>query len=201
MESLHDMIKSRKAAPFLSTQSLVLIVFFIIIGTGWGMAAEHSGIYQFTVKTIDGKDQPLADFKDKTLLIVNTASKCGFTPQYADLEKIYEQYRGRGFTILAFPANNFMHQEPGSDEEIKKFCDLRFKVKFPLFSKISVKGKDIHPLYAYLTSQPGVEGAISWNFNKFLVAPGGQIVERFGSRVKPTDEKVIQAIEKVLPKG
>ncbi len=166
---------------------------------GWSMAAENTGIYQFTVRTIDGKSESLADFKGKTLLIVNTASKCGFTPQYGELEKIYEQYQNRGFTILAFPANNFMHQEPGSDEEIKKFCDLRFKVKFPLFSKVSVKGKDIHPLYAYLTSQPGVEGSISWNFNKFLVDPEGRVVGRFGSKVKPADKELIHAIEKVLP--
>lgn len=164
------------------------------------MSTEEAGVYQFTVKTIDGKEQPLADFKGKALLIVNTASKCGFTPQYADLEQLYEKYRGRGFTVLAFPANNFMHQEPGSDAEIKKFCDLRFKVKFPLFSKISVKGKDMHPLYAYLTSQPGAEGDISWNFNKFLVDPQGRVAARFGSRVDPADEKVAEALEKILPK-
>ena len=170
----------------------------IIFGMGSGMSAEGPGIYQFTMKTIDGKEQSLADFKGKALLIVNTASKCGFTPQYADLEQLYEKYHGRGFTVLAFPANNFMHQEPGSDAEIKQFCDLRFKVKFPLFSKISVKGKDIHPLYAYLTSQPGAEGAISWNFNKFLVDPKGRVAGRFGSRVNPADEKVIEALEKIL---
>ena len=163
------------------------------------MGAQDAGIYGFTVKTIDGKDKSLADFKGKTLLIVNTASKCGFTPQYADLQKIYEQYQGRGLTVLAFPANNFMRQEPGGDEEIKKFCDSRFKGKFPLFSKISVKGTDIHPLYAYLTSQPGAEGEISWNFNKFLVDGEGRVAGRFGSRVKPTDEKVIQELEKLLP--
>ena len=163
------------------------------------MADNVQGIYGFTVKTIDGKEKSLAEYKGKALLIVNTASKCGFTPQYKDLEELYEKYRGRGFEILAFPANNFMHQEPGSDEEIKKFCDLRFKIKFPLFSKISVKGKDIHPLYAFLTSQKGMEGGISWNFNKFLVTPDGQVAARFGSRVKPEDKELIGALEKNLP--
>lgn len=150
------------------------------------------------MKTIDGKDKPLADYQGKALLIVNTASQCGFTPQYGDLQTLYEKYKDRGFEILAFPANNFMHQEPGSDEEIKKFCDLRFKVRFPLFSKISVKGKDIDPLFAYLTSQPGLEGGVSWNFNKFLVDPQGRLVERFGSRVKPESPELAAALEKVL---
>jgi len=163
------------------------------------MADNTQGIYGFTVKTIDGKEKSLADYQGKALLIVNTASKCGFTPQYKDLEDLYEKYRGRGLEILAFPANNFMSQEPGSDEEIKKFCDLRFKIKFPLFSKISVKGKDIHPLYAFLTAQKGMEGGISWNFNKFLVASDGQVVARYGSRVKPGDQELVEALEKSLP--
>ncbi len=169
------------------------------IGTKSLMAGDAQGLYDFTVKTIDGKEKSLSDFKGKTLLIVNTASKCGFTPQYQDLEALYEKYRGRGLEILAFPANNFMHQEPGSDSEIEKFCTLRFHIKFLLFSKISVRGKDIHPLFSYLTSQPGVKGGIKWNFTKFLVAPDGKITARFGSRVKPTAPEVVMALEKALP--
>lgn len=171
----------------------------LLLGAGGAVMAQEASVHQFTVKTIDGAERSLADYQGKALLIVNTASKCGFTPQYADLQALYERYKERGFEILAFPANNFMRQEPGTDEEIKKFCDLRFKVRFPLFSKISVKGKDIDPLFAYLTSQPGMEGAVSWNFNKFLIDPAGRLEARFGSRVNPQDKELTDALEKVLP--
>ena len=141
----------------------------------------------------------MADYKGKTLLIVNTASRCGFTPQYAGLEKLYEKYHARGFEILAFPANNFMNQEPGTDEEIKRFCSLKYDTSFPLFSKISVKGKDIHPLYRYLTTAPGFEGDIAWNFNKFLIGPDGRIVARFGSRTDPLADDLARKLEATLP--
>lgn len=181
---------------FLLTPHFEHLTFFS--GKGIAMAQENS-VYQYTVKAIDGKDVPLSDYQGKVLLIVNTASKCGFTPQYGDLQKLYETYKDRGLEILAFPANNFMHQEPGSDEEIKKFCDLRFKVRFPLFSKISVKGKDIHPLFLTLTTQPGLEGDVSWNFNKFLVDSEGHLSARYGSRTKPQDQELIAQLEKLLP--
>ncbi|MCU0645539.1 MAG: glutathione peroxidase [bacterium] len=158
-------------------------------------------IYDFTVKDIDGKDVKLEQFKGKAILIVNVASKCGFTSQYEGLQKVYSQYKDRGFVILGFPANNFLGQEPGTNEEIKQFCSLNYNVTFPMFSKISVKGKDIDPLYKFLTEKetnPEFSGDISWNFNKFLVDPEGKIVARFGSRAKPESEEVIQAIEKVL---
>ena len=163
--------------------------------------ANMKSIYDFTMKDIDGKDVKLEQLKGKAMLIVNVASKCGFTPQYEGLEKIYSQYKDKGFVILGFPANNFMGQEPGTNEEIKQFCSLNYNVTFPMFSKISVKGKDIAPLYKYLTEKetnPEFSGKISWNFNKFLVDRDGKIVARFGSRAKPESEEVVAAIEKSL---
>ena len=163
------------------------------------MPTQTESFYSFTVKTIDGQDQKLEDYRGKALLVVNTASKCGFTKQYKGLEELYEKYKSRGFEILAFPANNFMGQEPGSNEEIKKFCELKFKTTFPLFSKISVKGKDMHPLYQYLTSRSGMEGDISWNFNKFIISPDGQVVARFDSKAEPLSDKLTSKLEPVLP--
>ena len=144
-----------------------------------------TNLYSFTMKTIDGQDKPLSEYKGKTLLIVNTASKCGFTPQYEGFQKLYEQYKDRGFEVLGFPANNFMWQEPGTDAQIKEFCSLKYRVTFPVFSKISVKGKDIHPLYKYLTTESGFNGGIAWNFNKFLINRDGKVAARFGSKTDP----------------
>jgi len=162
-----------------------------------------NNIYDFTMKDIKGDSVNLADFKDEVILIVNTASKCGFTYQYEGLEKLYETYKDSGLVVLGFPANNFLKQEPGSDEEIASFCSLNYGVTFPMFSKISVKGKDIHPLYEYLTSKEADHefgGKISWNFNKFLISRNGKIINRFGSKVKPESEKIIKAIEGALNK-
>ena len=165
------------------------------------MAQESAkSIYDFTVQTIDGQSKSLADYKGKALLIVNTASRCGFTPQYKGLEALYQQYKDKGFEILAFPANNFLGQEPGSNEEIKKFCALKFNTTFPLFAKISVGGNDIHPLYAYLTKESGFNGSISWNFNKFLIDPSGKVIARFDSKVDPQSPKVVDALNQALPK-
>ncbi len=155
-------------------------------------------VHSFTMKTIDGKDQPLSEYKGKTLLIVNVASKCGFTPQYKGLEELYAKYKDRGLIVLGFPANNFMGQEPGTDEEIKQFCSLKYNVSFPMFSKISVKGKDIDPLYQYLTTQAGFDGDIAWNFNKFLVNKDGQVVARFGSRNEPMSKELTEKIEEFI---
>jgi glutathione peroxidase len=163
-----------------------------------GGKAMSRTVHEFKVKTIDGKDQSLAVYKGKTLLVVNTASKCGFTGQYKGLEALYEKYREQGFEVLAFPANNFMGQEPGSNEEIAKFCELNYRTSFPLFSKISVKGRDIAPLYAYLTTAPGFAGDVGWNFTKFLVGPDGKVVARFESRTDPLDPKVTGQIEGLL---
>jgi len=156
-------------------------------------------IHEFTVRAIDGGDVDLSAYRGKALLIVNTASKCGFTPQYRSLEALYRKYRDRGFEVLAFPANNFMNQEPGTNEEIRQFCSTKFHTTFPLFEKISVKGRDIHPLYAYLTSESGFPGAIRWNFSKFLVGPDGAVVARYGSMTDPMSEEITTTIESILP--
>jgi glutathione peroxidase len=158
-------------------------------------------IHQFTMKGIDGKDVALADYKGKVLVVVNVASKCGFTSQYDGLEKLYEKYKERGVVVLGFPANNFMGQEPGTDAEIAQFCSTKFGVSFPMFSKISVKGADIHPLYQYLTGKATAgefAGDISWNFNKFVIGRDGRIVARFGSRTKPDAADLVAAIDKAL---
>ena len=159
---------------------------------------SESGVHDFSVRTIEGQEKPLADYKGKALLIVNTASRCGFTGQYKGLQALYEKYRDRGFEVLAFPANNFMNQEPGNEAAIKEFCELNFRTTFPLFAKISVKGKDQHPLYRYLTSQPEFAGDIAWNFNKFLVGPDGKVAARFGSRTDPLAPELKQQVEAVL---
>ena len=158
----------------------------------------NKSVHDLTVETIDGKQKNLSDYKGKALLIVNTASKCGFTPQYKGLEALYEQYKDKGFEVLAFPANDFMGQEPGSNAEIKQFCELNFKTTFPLFAKISVRGNGIHPLYAYLTKDSGFDGPITWNFNKFIVGKDGKVVARFGSKTDPQDQGVIDALNGVL---
>jgi len=149
----------------------------------------------FTVKNIDGKDTDLAQYKGKVVLIVNVASKCGYTPQYAGLEKLYKTYEDKGFVILGFPANNFHSQEPGTDSQIKQFCSDKYSVTFPMMSKISVKGDDKHPVYQVLTKD---KGEVTWNFNKFLIGKDGKIIEHFDSKVKPDDAKLTGAIEKAM---
>lgn len=156
-------------------------------------------VYDFTAKTIDGKDRPLSEYRGKALLIVNTASRCGFTPQYAGLQELSAKYRDRGFEVLAFPSNDFMGQEPGTDEEIRIFCLTKYVAQFPLFSKIRVKGEGMHPLYRYLTKESSVPGDISWNFNKFLVASDGRVVARYPSNAVPQSPKILKDIENVLP--
>ncbi|MFA5261004.1 MAG: redoxin domain-containing protein, partial [Candidatus Omnitrophota bacterium] len=156
-------------------------------------------IYDFTVQTIEGEPKDMKDYRGRVLLIVNTASLCGYTPQYRSLEELYQRFKDRGFTVLAFPANNFRNQEPGDNAGIKNFCLRQYKISFPLFSKISVKGEDIHPLYAYLTSATKFPGPITWNFNKFLVNPQGEVIARFETPTDPLSYEVIQTIERNLP--
>lgn len=158
-------------------------------------------LYDFTVNDIDDKPVSLEKWRGKVLLIVNVASKCGFTGQYAGLQKLYETYRERGFEVLGFPANDFLWQEPGTNSEIKSFCTLQYKVTFPMFSKISVKGNDQHPLYTFLTNQTlhkATVGAISWNFNKFLIDRSGQLLAHFGAKTDPLSPEMIQAVETAL---
>ena len=157
----------------------------------------------FTMKSITGEDVALAKYQGKVVLIVNVASKCGNTPQYADLQKIYTQYKDQGFVILGFPANNFGKQEPGNETQIKEFCSLKYNVTFPLFSKINVKGPDIAPLYQYLTTQetaPQPKGNITWNFEKFLISREGKIVARYSPKTKPTDEALTKTLTTELAK-
>jgi len=173
----------------------------------WAMAAAQDGtkkpasVLEFTVKDIDGKDVPLSKFQGKVLLIVNTASQCGYTPQYKGLQEVYEKYKDQGLEILAFPANEFGAQEPGTDAQIKEFCSTKYKVGFPLFSKIVVKGKGIHPLYEYLTggaSNSKFAGPIPWNFSKFLVNRKGEVIGRYEPGVKPESAELTGSIEKAL---
>jgi len=156
-------------------------------------------VYDYSAKTLDGQDVSLADYRGQVLLIVNTASKCGFTPQYEGLEALYKAHKDRGFAVLAFPCNQFGAQEPGNAEEIANFCSLTYDVTFPVMSKIDVNGADAHPLYKFLKKeQKGVLGteAIKWNFTKFLIGKDGEVVERFAPTVKPEDLKV--AVEALL---
>jgi len=156
-------------------------------------------VYDYSAKTLDGKDASLADYRGQVLLIVNTASKCGFTPQYEGLETLYQAYKDKGFTVLAFPCNQFGAQEPGNAEEIANFCSLTYDVTFPVLAKIDVNGPQAHPLYAYLKHEQkgllGTEG-IKWNFTKFLIGRDGQVVERFAPTTKPEDLKL--AVEALL---
>lgn len=168
---------------------------------GWLMAAKTPSLYDFTMNDIDGKPVDLSQYKGKVLLVVNTASMCGNTPQYSDLEKMYETYQGKGFEILAFPANNFGQQEPGTNQEIKSFCFTKYSLTFPLFSKISVKGEDKHPLYRYLTEQSPFPGEVEWNFQKYLVDRSGNVVGRYHHRAKPLSPEIVQDVERTLAKN
>ncbi len=153
------------------------------------------------MKDITGRDVALKEFKGRALLLVNVASKCGNTPQYSGLQELYKRFHDKGLEILGFPANNFLGQEPGTDKEISEFCSTKYSVTFPMFSKISVKGKDIHPLYDFLTSRssnPDFAGKIGWNFAKFLTDRSGNVVARFEPKTDPLSGEVVGAIEKAL---
>ena len=179
----------------LKLASLVMLGLFIM-----ATQASAASLYDFTLPSLEGKPMPIADFKGKVILMVNVASRCGYTPQYKALESVYEKYKEQGFVILGFPANNFGAQEPGTNEEIKTFCSRTYNVSFPMFSKVSVKGADETPVYNYLTKSPKPEiaGEIKWNFTKFLVDRNGNVVHRFEPAVTPDSPEVITAIEKLL---
>lgn len=162
-------------------------------------SSQLKNFYDFTVKTIENKDFPLSTFKGKKVMVVNVASKCGFTPQYAQLQELYEKYSKNNFVIIGFPANNFLHQEPGTNDEIKQFCTLNYGVSFPMMAKISVKGKEIAPLYEWLTqkSKNGRQDAsVKWNFQKFLIDENGHWADVLWPTTSPLSEKVIHWIEK-----
>jgi glutathione peroxidase len=186
----------------LAGLAALLVVAPLAVVSASDETKKPSSVLDFHVKDIEGKDVDLASYKGKVLLIVNTASQCGLTPQYKDLEAIYEKYKDQGLEILAFPANEFGKQEPGTNDQIKEFCSTKYKVSFPLFSKVVVKGKGIDPLFDYLTSDatnPKFAGPIKWNFNKFLVNRKGEVIARF--EPKKDDhwfEPVVPVIEKAL---
>jgi len=154
--------------------------------------------YDYSAKLNDGNDKKLSAYRGKVLLVVNTASQCGFTPQYKGLQELYATYKGRGFAVLAFPCDQFGHQEPGSDDEIKSFCDTNYRVEFPLFSKIEVNGDNAHPLYKFLKSEKGglLGDAIKWNFTKFLIDKQGNVVERYAPMTAP--DNIARDIEREL---
>jgi glutathione peroxidase len=164
------------------------------------MAADKS-VYDFTLNSIDGQPAPLAAYKGKVVLLVNVASRCGYTPQYTALEAVYEKYKDRGLVIVGIAANNFGAQEPGSNQEIKTFCSSKYHVTFPMMAKVSVKGDDITPLYHFLTdksARPQTGGEIQWNFTKFLIGPDGRVITRFEPEITPDSPQVTSAIEKAL---
>jgi glutathione peroxidase len=195
-------------ARFISVLAIGLACAGVFLFNQTSSASEKPGgkdkmnsIYDFSLKDIDHKQVSLSQYRGEVVIIVNVASRCGFTPQYEGLQKLYLKYKDQGFVILGFPANNFGGQEPGSDEEIKTFCSAKYSVTFPIFSKISVKGEDIHPLYKLLTSKetdPEFGGDIKWNFSKFLLDKNGKVIARFEPAVKPESDQVNQAVEKAL---
>lgn len=160
-------------------------------------------LHDFDVKTIDGQTKKLGDFKGQTLLVVNVASRCGLTPHYAGLEELHRRFAPRGFAVLGFPCNDFGAQEPGTESEIKTFCQTKYDVTFPMFSKVHVKGPEQAPLYKYLTGQnsaPDGAGDVVWNFAKFLVGPNGQVLARFSPKVEPLAAELVSKLEASLPK-
>lgn len=193
--------------------SIALTMIVALLGIGGFMARADDAktsagsvpaVLNFTMKSLAGEDVNLAKYQGKVILFVNTASKCGFTPQYKDLEALYTKYQEKGFVILGFPANNFGKQEPGTDSEIAEFCKDNFSVTFPMFSKISVLGSDKAPIYQYLTAQPQEKtretGEVKWNFEKFLVGKDGKMVARYRSPITPMSNEVVSAIEAELAK-
>jgi glutathione peroxidase len=171
---------------------LMIIISFLTLPIAG--ISRSGGFYDFKVRTLEGEDFDFSSLKGKKVMIVNTASKCGFTPQYKDLEKLYEKYKDR-LVIIGFPANNFAHQEPGTASEIRKFCTANYSVTFPLMEKISVKGSDMHPLYKWLTSKARnglMDSKVKWNFQKYLIDENGNLVDVLYSREKPDSEKVIK---------
>lgn len=174
------------------------LTFLLAMIFATSLSFGQSSFHDFTVKDIEGGNFDLAQLKGKKVLVVNTASKCGLTPQYELLQELYDQYGGEHFTIVGFPANNFANQEPGSDEDIAAFCEKNYGVSFPMMSKVSVKGEDIHPVYQWLTQKAknGVsDSEVSWNFQKYLIDENGQLVDFIKPKVKPNDPKIVNWIK------
>jgi glutathione peroxidase len=183
-----------------SYKNISLIALLFVIFTAF-VADSKKTVYEFTVEDINGKKVNLSDYKGKTLLIVNVASKCGLTPQYEDLQALYDKYKSKGLVILGFPANNFMGQEPGTNSEINKFCKDKYDVSFPMFAKISVQGSDMHPLYKFLTDKKEnglMDAPVKWNFQKFIIGPDGKLVDVIMPRERVKDADIEKKITKYL---
>lgn len=183
---------------FVALATFVGFLFFSCQNNTVAQKSTSTTLYDFEVKDINGEIYDLSQHKGKKVLVVNTASKCGLTPQYEALQALYEKYGGENFVIIGFPANNFMKQEPGTNEEIKAFCSKNYGVTFPMMAKISVKGDDIHPLYEWLTKKEKngfLDAKVSWNFQKFLIDEEGKIVKMLSPRTKPDDEQIVSWIE------
>ena len=182
-------------------RALLVSVLSALVLAAAPAAAEPAGdgVYSFSAARIDGRDEALERYRGKVLLIVNVASRCGYTPQYEALQALYERYNERGFAILGFPSNDFAAQEPGSNGEIAKFCRMNYGVEFPMFSKVRVVGDEAHPLYRYLVERPApVGGPVKWNFQKYLVTRDGEVVEKFPSATEPDDAALVQTLENLL---
>lgn len=200
--------KDSSTAVIIACSIAVIVPMFAAVGKPTHARAENAlgaaaaaqpDVLGFTMKRLNGSEESLGAYKGKVILIVNTASKCGLTPQYKGLESLYEAKKDAGFVILGFPANNFMGQEPGTDAEISEFCAKNYGVTFPMFSKISVKGADQHPLYKTLTGLPEpLGGEIKWNFDKFLVDKSGKVVARFGPKTAPDDKDLVAKIDELV---
>ena len=187
----------------MKTTSILSLLIATITMTAFissASAGDAKSVHEFSVKDIDGKDVDLSKYKGKALLIVNVASKCGKTPQYANLVALQKSFKKKGLLVLGFPANNYGKQEPGTNDEIKEFCSSKFQVDFPMFAKVSVKGDDQAPLFQYLTTaeNPDAKGDIKWNFEKFLIGKDGKLIRRFKSGVVPDSPEVIAAVEKAV---
>ena len=182
-------------------KKLTLIVFLVLafnLSAQTNSSKMNNSIHQFTTTALEGESFDFSSLEGKKVMVVNTASKCGLTPQYKDLQALYEQYKGENFVIVGFPANNFMGQEPGTNEEIATFCERNYGVSFPMMQKISVKGKDMHPIYQFLTqkSKNGkMDSDVEWNFQKYLIDENGNLVEVIQPKVKPDDEKIVAWIK------
>jgi glutathione peroxidase len=190
---LTNILNHKKMKTYILITALVFAASF-----SKGQNPVKKTFYDFTVTTIDGQEFPLSQLKGKKVLVVNTASKCGYTPQYEDLEKLFEKYGGDKFTIIGFPANNFMHQEPGTNAEIKQFCTSNYGVTFPMMSKISVKGDDIAPLYSWLTKKEEnglMDAPVKWNFQKFMIDENGNLAGMAPTSENPFSEKIVKWIE------
>jgi glutathione peroxidase len=182
----------------MKTITIIAALIFAVLVNINAQNKEMNNLHDFKVTAIDGSEYDLAQLKGKKVLVVNTASKCGYTPQYEDLQKLYETYGGDDFTIIGFPANNFMGQEPGTNDEIRDFCRINYGVTFPMMAKISVKGKDMHPLYEWLTEAEKngkMDSKVKWNFQKYFIDENGNLVDFATPGVKPFDEKITEWIK------